>query len=119
MLAIQYMSTRALRSQSEAWQTHYSLFGVDYTSLASVAAAVAGLELDADGAYEYRIVEVASVADSYLELRAEYEDALEAMAAWVDAGCPRTGESIEELRRLAIHCADAAPVTAVRKTEAA
>jgi hypothetical protein len=123
MLAIQCISTRALRSQasehSEAWETHYALSGVDYSSYASVAAGVARLELDADGAYQYRIVEVASVADSYLDLRAENEDALEALSAWADAGCPRTGELIEGLRRAAVACANAAPVTVARKEQAA
>lgn len=122
MLAIQFIASAALRAAGEAdapWDTHYQLRGVDYSSYASVDEAAKLLALDADGAYQYRIVEVASVADSYLELRAENEDALEALAAWVEAGCPRTGESIEDLRRLAIHCADAAPVTPARETEAA
>jgi hypothetical protein len=119
MLDIQFIGTRALRSQSEAWETHHSLRGVDYTDYASVERAVAALELDADGAWQYRIVEVASIEDSYLELRAENEDALEAMAGWVAAGCPRTGESIEDLRRAANACVNAAPVKVVKKEEAA
>jgi hypothetical protein len=117
MLAIQFISTRALRSDSADhtdWQTHDQR-GVDYGSFTSVADAVASLELDADGAYQYRIVEVASVEDSYLELRAENEDALEALAAWVAAGCPRGGNAIQAVERAALACDRAAPVVVVRE----
>jgi hypothetical protein len=120
--AIQIIGTQALRAAGESdapWETHYELFRVDYSSLPSVVEAAGLLELDADGAYQYRIVEVASVEDSYLELRAENADALEALVAWADAGCPRTGELIEALRRAATECANAVPVKVVRKTEAA
>jgi hypothetical protein len=115
MLAIQFISTRALRSDAADhtdWQTHDPQRGVDYTSYTSVADCVASLELDADGAYQYRIVEVASVEDSYLELRAENEDALEALAAWAAAGCPRGGNALlQAVERAALACVSAAPVT--------
>jgi hypothetical protein len=118
-LAIQFISTRALLRADHAadteWQTHDPQRGVDYTSYTSVADAVTSLELDADGAYQYRIVEVASVEDSYLELRAENEDALEALAAWVAAGCPRGGNALQAVERAALACVSAAPVKIVRE----
>jgi hypothetical protein len=121
MLAIQCISTQALRAgrHHAEWNTYDSLIGVDYSSVASVTEAAGLLELDADGAYQYRIVEVASVEDSYLELQAENTDALEALAAWVTAGCPRNGNAIQDVERAALACVRAAPVTVVRKTEVA
>jgi hypothetical protein len=125
MLAIQFISTRALRSGAGShaateWQTHDSQRGVDYSSYESVADAVASLEQDADGAYQFRIAQVASVEDSYLELRAENADALEALGAWVAAGCPRHGDALQQVERAALACVTAAPMTVVfRKVEAA
>lgn len=122
MLAIQFIASAELRAAQgcdTTWDTHHSLRGVDYSSYSSVAEAVSLLELDADGAWVYRIVEVASIEDSYLELRAENEDALEALAEWVEAGCPRTGDRLQAVERAALACISAAPVTVARKTEAA
>lgn len=122
MLAIQFITTQALRGAQGCdadWNTLEAQRGVDYSAYGSVAEAVALLELDADGRYQYRIVEVASVEDSYLELRSENEDALEALAAWVDAGCPRRGEAIQEVERAALACVKAVPVKVVAKREAA
>jgi hypothetical protein len=117
-LAIQFIATHAARDTRDCdleWQTHDSQRGVDYTSYTSVADGVAALELDADGAYQYRIVEVASIEDSYLELRAENEDALEALAAWVAAGCPRNGNALQAVERAALACVSAAPVAVVHE----
>ena len=117
--AIQFISAPALlRAQGRdvRWEWHYDISGVDYTSYASVEEATRQLELDADGAYRYRIVEVASVEESYDAIPDENIDALDALAAWCLAGCPLTSEHIEALRRAARRCVDAAPITVVTRT---
>lgn len=122
MLAIEVITTQALHAAAGCdaeWNTVEPQSGVDYTNYGSVAEAVALLELDADGRYQYRIVDVASIADSYLELRSENEDALESLAAWVDAGCPRRGEALQKVERAALACVKAAPVKVLSKREAA
>lgn len=117
--AIQFISAPALlRAQGRdvRWEWHYDISGVDYTSYASVEEATRQLELDADGgAYRYRIVEVASVDQSYDAIPDENIDALDALTNWCLAGCPLTSEHIEAMRRAARACVDAAPVTVVHR----
>lgn len=120
MYAIEQIGIQELRAaeghDGAAWCTVESQIGIDYTNYASVAAGLGLLELDADGRYAYRIIERATDEQSYQELEAENLDALEAMTAWVDAGCPRTGNEIEALRRAAIHRDEAAPIKVVTGT---
>lgn len=128
MYAIQEIAIQELRAAGEAgeadaaWATVESRLGVDYSDYSSVAEGVGLLDLDADGRYAYRIIEVLSDEDSYQELEAENLDALAAMSAWVEAGCPRAGNEIEALRRAAVYRADAVPVkvaSSPKKSEAA
>lgn len=115
--AIQCISTATLRraqGYDVEWGYYYDLARVDYTDHASVAEAVALLELDADGAYRYRIVEVASVDESYQELEAENIDALEALGRWYDAGCPNDSAHLAAMRTAAQACVERAPVKVVR-----
>jgi len=117
-LAIQCISTQALRDAGDAdveWGTYEDLRDVDYTDYNSVDNAIGMLSLDEPGRYAYRIVEVASDEDSYLDLQAENLDALEAMTAWVAAGCPSRGRELLALERAAIGRAQAMPVKVASK----
>jgi len=121
---IQTVTAQALREAGDAepdWATYEPQMGVDYTSYASVSDAADSLAMDGDGCYAYRIVEVTSPEDSYGELEAENLDALDALDAWVNAGCPRRGEELQAVERAALARVNAAPVKVVpvKKIEAA
>lgn len=122
LLAIQCIATPALRAAQgcdASWNTYHSLSGVDYTDYESVERATALLELDADGAYQYRIVAVASAEESYAELQGENLDVLEALDAWLDAGSPRSGPELEALRRAGLERWSAVRLELARRPEVA
>lgn len=70
MLAIQFISARALRAAGDCdadWQTVEPVPGVDYSDPASVTEAMGWLDQDVDGLYRHRIIEIETAAEDVLD----------------------------------------------------